>query len=199
MSNVNYLIREYPLQQGALEIAYIEEFFNEFPERKTAAEIIQRLDGREFQILMAEAVAARRRHDGRARVLQGLARTARRGDRSEAGRSRRAASRHDRVRRTEDSLQLARRHAARLARPGTFPRAHRGTGSLGRRAGLRRGRSSRRRTATTTCAARSTACSSTSSSWSRRPTRSSRRSTSASGSGPFVLDAHRSQRQVTRA
>ena len=31
MSNVNYLIREYPLQQGALEIAYIEEFFNEFP------------------------------------------------------------------------------------------------------------------------------------------------------------------------
>ena len=31
MSNLNYLIREYPLQQGALEIAYIEEFFNEFP------------------------------------------------------------------------------------------------------------------------------------------------------------------------
>jgi hypothetical protein len=56
MSHGNYLIREYPLQQGALEIAYIEEFFNEFPERKTASEIIQRLDGREFQILMAEAV-----------------------------------------------------------------------------------------------------------------------------------------------
>ncbi|HWB29282.1 MAG TPA: hypothetical protein VG736_02180 [Vicinamibacterales bacterium] len=56
MSDVNYLIREYPLQQGALEIAYIEEFFNEFPERKTAAEIMQRLDGREYQILMAEAV-----------------------------------------------------------------------------------------------------------------------------------------------
>ncbi len=56
MSKANYLIREYPLQQGALEIAYIEEFFNEFPERKTATEIIQRLDGREYQILMAEAV-----------------------------------------------------------------------------------------------------------------------------------------------
>lgn len=55
MSHLNYLIREYPLQQGALEIAYIEEFFSEFPERKTAAEIIQRLDGREYQILMAEA------------------------------------------------------------------------------------------------------------------------------------------------
>lgn len=52
---MNYLIREYPLQQGALEIAYIEEYFNEFPERKTGAEIMQRLEGREFQILMAEA------------------------------------------------------------------------------------------------------------------------------------------------
>ena len=51
----NYLIREYPVQQGALEIAYIEEFFSEFPERKSAAEIIQRLEGREYQILMAEA------------------------------------------------------------------------------------------------------------------------------------------------
>jgi hypothetical protein len=50
-----YLIREYPLQQGALEIAYIEEYFNEFPKRKTANEIVDRLDGRQFQILMAEA------------------------------------------------------------------------------------------------------------------------------------------------
>jgi GNAT superfamily N-acetyltransferase len=51
----HYVIREYPVQQGALEIAYIEEFFSEFPTRKTAAEIIQRLEGREYQILMAEA------------------------------------------------------------------------------------------------------------------------------------------------
>lgn len=55
MTRGEYLIREYPLQQGALEIAYIEEYFSEFPERKTAAEILQRLEGREFQILMAEA------------------------------------------------------------------------------------------------------------------------------------------------
>ena len=55
MRDPSYLIREYPLQQGALEIAYIEEYFNEFPERKTAADIIQRLEGREYQILMAEA------------------------------------------------------------------------------------------------------------------------------------------------
>jgi hypothetical protein len=49
------VIREYPLQQGALEIAYIEEYFSEFPERKTAREIEHRLTDREFQILMAEA------------------------------------------------------------------------------------------------------------------------------------------------
>jgi hypothetical protein len=58
MTDQPYLIREYPLQQGALEIAYIEEYFSEFPKRKTAAEIMQRLDGREFQILMAEAALA---------------------------------------------------------------------------------------------------------------------------------------------
>jgi hypothetical protein len=55
MRESSYLIREYPLQQGALEIAYIEEYFNEFPKRKTAAEIVKRLEHREFQILMAEA------------------------------------------------------------------------------------------------------------------------------------------------
>jgi hypothetical protein len=55
MPSQNYMIREYPLQQGALEIGYIEEYFSEFPNKKSAAEIMQRLDGREFQILMAEA------------------------------------------------------------------------------------------------------------------------------------------------
>ena len=55
MSTPRYTIREYGLQQGALEIAYIEEFFNEFPKRKTAGDILTRLDGREAQILMAEA------------------------------------------------------------------------------------------------------------------------------------------------
>lgn len=55
MNKPRYTIREYALQQGALEIAYIEEYFNEFPKRKTAGEILGRLDGRESQILMAEA------------------------------------------------------------------------------------------------------------------------------------------------
>jgi len=55
MSQPSYTIREYALQQGALEIAYIEEFFNDFPKRKTASDILTRLDGRESQILMAES------------------------------------------------------------------------------------------------------------------------------------------------
>jgi len=54
VSHAEYFIREYPLQQGALEIAYIEEFFNEFPKRKSATEIESRLRDREMQILMAE-------------------------------------------------------------------------------------------------------------------------------------------------
>ena len=52
---MEYLIKQYPLQQGALEIQYIEEFFNDFPRRKTAADVMARLADREHQILMAEA------------------------------------------------------------------------------------------------------------------------------------------------
>ena len=58
--SVEYLIEQYGLQQGALEIQYIEEFFLDFPRKKTAAEVIQRLADRDHQILMAEAAAARR-------------------------------------------------------------------------------------------------------------------------------------------
>lgn len=52
---MEYLIKQYPLETGALEIQYIEEYFGEFPRRKTAAEIIDRLSDRESLILMAEA------------------------------------------------------------------------------------------------------------------------------------------------
>ena len=52
---MNYLIKQYGIEQGALEIAYIEEFFSDFPRRKTADEIVRRLDGREHLILMAAA------------------------------------------------------------------------------------------------------------------------------------------------
>ena len=52
---MEYLIKQYPLESGALEIQYIEEFFGEFPRKKTAQEIVARLQHREFLILMAEA------------------------------------------------------------------------------------------------------------------------------------------------
>ena len=52
---MEYLIKQYALEPGALEIQYIEEYFGEFPRRKTAAEIIDRLRDRESLILMAEA------------------------------------------------------------------------------------------------------------------------------------------------
>ena len=52
---MEYLIKQYPLETGALEIQYIEEFFGEFPRKKTAQEITNRLLGREYLILMAEA------------------------------------------------------------------------------------------------------------------------------------------------
>jgi len=54
-ARVEYLIKQYPLESGALEIQYIEEYFGEFPRRKTAQEIIDRLSERESLILMAEA------------------------------------------------------------------------------------------------------------------------------------------------
>jgi hypothetical protein len=52
---LEYLIKQYPLEGGALEIQYIEEFFGEFPRRKTAAEVLNRLGDRESLILMAVA------------------------------------------------------------------------------------------------------------------------------------------------
>ena len=52
---MEYLIKQYPLERGALEIQYIEECFGEFPRKKTAQEVIERVGDREFLILMAEA------------------------------------------------------------------------------------------------------------------------------------------------
>ena len=52
---MKHLIKQYSLESGALEIQYIEEYFGEFPLKKTAAEIIERLQNREFLILMAES------------------------------------------------------------------------------------------------------------------------------------------------
>ncbi len=53
-----HLIRQYKLDQGALEIQYIEECFAEFENRKkTAEEIIHRLSDREHLILISMAPA----------------------------------------------------------------------------------------------------------------------------------------------
>jgi GNAT superfamily N-acetyltransferase len=52
---MEYHITQYELEQGALEIQYIEEFFGEFPRKKTAAEIVRRLTGRAHLILLATA------------------------------------------------------------------------------------------------------------------------------------------------
>ena len=53
--SVEYHISQYELEQGALEIQYIEEFFGEFPRKKTASEIVRRLRGRAHLILLANA------------------------------------------------------------------------------------------------------------------------------------------------
>lgn len=52
---MEYRIAQYPLEQGALEIEYIEEYFGEYRRRKTASEIVSRLDDRDHLILMAMA------------------------------------------------------------------------------------------------------------------------------------------------
>ena len=52
---MEHRITQYPLEQGALEIEYIEEFFGEYQRRKTASEIVGRLQNRDHLILMATA------------------------------------------------------------------------------------------------------------------------------------------------
>ena len=52
---MEHRITQYPLELGALEIEYIEEFFGEYKRRKTAAEIVGRLENRDHLILMATA------------------------------------------------------------------------------------------------------------------------------------------------
>ena len=52
---MEYRIAQYELEQGALEIQYIEEFFGEFPRKKTATEIVRRLNGRVHSIFFATA------------------------------------------------------------------------------------------------------------------------------------------------
>ena len=50
---MEHRIVQYRLEQGALEVAFMEEMFTEFSGKKTAAEIIQRLQDREHLILIS--------------------------------------------------------------------------------------------------------------------------------------------------
>jgi GNAT superfamily N-acetyltransferase len=50
---MEHIIRQYTLESGALEAEYIEEYFTEFRNKKTAAEIIARLKDREHLILLS--------------------------------------------------------------------------------------------------------------------------------------------------
>jgi len=52
---MEHVIRQYTLEPGALEAQYIEEYFTEFRNKKTAEEIVTRLKGREHLILMSMA------------------------------------------------------------------------------------------------------------------------------------------------
>ena len=76
------VIKQYALEQGALEIQYIEEFFGEFARKKTATEIVERLKDREHLIHMIEAPLRRRAEPGRSGGVQGRPRDPRATSRS---------------------------------------------------------------------------------------------------------------------
>src|SRR5678810_558760 len=50
---MEHRIVQYRLEQGALEVAFMEEMFTEFSGKKTAVEIMQRLQDREHLILIS--------------------------------------------------------------------------------------------------------------------------------------------------
>ena len=52
---MEHIIRQYSLEPGALEAQYIEEYFTEFSNKKTADEIVGRLKDREHLILLSMA------------------------------------------------------------------------------------------------------------------------------------------------
>jgi hypothetical protein len=52
---MKHIIRQYALEQGALEVQYIEENFSEFQNKKSADEILERLEDRECLVLLSMA------------------------------------------------------------------------------------------------------------------------------------------------
>ncbi|MGH9533408.1 MAG: GNAT family N-acetyltransferase [Terriglobales bacterium] len=52
---MRHIIRQFSLERGSFEIEYMEQYFPEFQEKKTAGEIRRRLQGRPHLILMSLA------------------------------------------------------------------------------------------------------------------------------------------------
>ena len=162
---MEYLIKQYPLESGALEIQYIEEYFGEFPRRKTAARDhrppgrsrVAHPDGR--------GAAARRPWHAGAGVLQDRPRDPRhaRAD-AEAARPGGAPARlRRRSKAAASSIRGLAAPGATGAARATSARSPRNR-SRGRSPRASTRSSSRRRTVTTTCAPCSPSSSSTSSS-----------------------------------
>ena len=134
---MEYLIKQYALEPGAWEIQYIEEYFGEFPRRKTADEIITRLRDRESLILMAEAPLPDDPTGALVPVSYKIVHEIRADESVPKLRDLVTPPRRLReLRRPPHSLFVDRRHAPRLARPGPLPRAHRRIGSVGDAAGF---------------------------------------------------------------
>src|SRR5262249_44514390 len=55
---MDHRIVQYRLEQGALEVEYMEEMFTEFSGKKTAAEIMSRLQNREHLILISLGISS---------------------------------------------------------------------------------------------------------------------------------------------
>jgi hypothetical protein len=124
---VEYLITQYELEQGALEIQYIEEFFGEFGRKKSASEIIRRLEGRSHLILLASASLP----DDLGTVVPVSFKVAHEIRRTET----RAEARFDLVHAPDTTSSSMDANALHLIggtrrdwRPGTFPGADRATG-----------------------------------------------------------------------
>ena len=126
---MEYHISQYELEQGALEIQYIEEYFGEFPRKKTAVEIVRRLRGRGHLILLANAPLP----DDPGSVVPVSFKVA-----HEILPTEHEPKLADLVKRLRDYvrfggrrvLYLGWRHPARLAGPGTFSCTDRTAGAL---------------------------------------------------------------------
>ena len=158
---MEYHITQYDLEQGALEIQYIEEFFGEFPRKKTAAEIVRRLTGRDASHPARER-AARATTAGTvvpvsfkvAHEIQSPETEPKLHDLVDRLRD------HVAVRRPEGALHVDRRHAGATGAARATSARSPSSRKSGPSSRVSTRSSSRRRTGSTRCAARSITCAS---------------------------------------